>query len=176
MISRTRTAAFVVFVGCFVVMSRGTIERDVAVAQGRKPVVITRIFTGPDGLAHAEDIELKLNTRGATEMLKATGAEFSVRPPTAGANPANTAASATNDPGWHTGPARQFVITLTGSSEVEVAGGVHVLAGPGHINLIEDTTGKGHITRNFGPDDRVALTIPLADGVAIEGVRTPRTR
>jgi hypothetical protein len=68
------------------------------------------------------------------------------------------------------------VITLSGNSEVEVSGGVHVLAGPGHINLIEDTTGKGHITRNFGPDDRIALTIPLADGVVIEGTRTPRTR
>ena len=55
-----------------------------------------------------------------------------------------------------------------------MSGGVHVLAGPGHINLIEDTTGKGHITRNFGPEDRIALTIPLADGVVIEGTRTPR--
>jgi hypothetical protein len=166
----------VVAVACFVVLSRGTTDRDVAIAQGPKPVVITRIYTGPDGLAHAEDVELKLNSRGATEMLKATGAEFSVRPPTAGANPRNTAASGANDPGWHTGPARQFVITLSGSSEVEVSGGVHVLAGPGHINLIEDTTGKGHITRNFGPDARIALTIPLADGVVIDGVRKPRTK
>ncbi len=158
----------------FVVLSRSTANQDVVVAQTRKPVVITRIFTGPDGLAHAEDIELKLGPRGASEMLKATGAEFSVRAPTAGASPRNTGAAAANDPGWHTGPARQFVITLSGSSEVEVSGGVHVLAGPGHINLIEDTTGKGHITRNFGPDDRIALTIPLADGVVIEGVRTPR--
>jgi len=154
----------------------GTIDRDVAVAQGRKSVVITRIFTGPDDLAHAEDIELKLNARGVSDMLKATGAEFSVRPPTPGANPRNTAAAAANDPGWHTGPARQFVITLSGSSEVEVSGGVHVTTGPGHINLIEDTTGKGHITRNFGPEDRIVLTIPLTDGVVIDGVRKPRTR
>jgi hypothetical protein len=68
------------------------------------------------------------------------------------------------------------VITLTGNSEVEVSGGVHVAAGPGHINLIEDTTGKGHITRNFGPDDRVVITVPLADGVVIEGKATPRTK
>ena len=135
--------------------------------------MITRIFTGPDGLAHAEDIELKLNSRGVSEMLKATGAEFSVRAPTAGAKPGSTAATDPNDPGWHTGPARQFVITLSGSSEVEVSGGVHVVAGPGHINLIEDTTGKGHMTRNFGPEDRIALTIPLAEGVVIEGVRKP---
>jgi hypothetical protein len=68
------------------------------------------------------------------------------------------------------------VITLSGNSEVEVSGGVHVAAGPGHINLIEDTTGKGHITRNFGPDDRVVLTIPLADGVPVDGKRTPRAK
>ena len=173
---KTKELALVVLVGVFFMIWRGNTDRDVAMAQGRKTVVITRIFTGPDGLAHAEDIELNLNARGATDMLKATGAEFSVRAPTAGANPRNTSAAAANDPGWHTGPARQFVITLSGTSEIEVSGGVHIPAGPGHINLIEDTTGKGHITRNFGPDDRIALTIPLADGVVIEGVRKPRSR
>ena len=68
------------------------------------------------------------------------------------------------------------MITLAGNSDVEVAGGVRVAPGPGHINLIEDTTGKGHITRNFGPEDRIVLTIPLAEGVVIEGTRKPRTR
>ena len=173
---KKRKLALIVLVGVFFVIWRGHTDHDVAVAQGRKAVVITRIYTGPDGLAHAEDIELKLNARGATDMLKATGAELSVRPPTAGANPRNTAATDPGAAGWHTGPARQFVITLSGSSEVEVSGGVHVTAGPGHINLIEDTTGKGHVTRNFGPEDRIALTIPLADGVVIEGVRKARTR
>ncbi len=173
---KTKKLMLIVLVACFIVIWRENTERDVAVAQGRKAVVITRIFTGRDGLAHAEDIELALNARGATDMLKAAGAEFSVRPPTAGANPRNTAASDPNDAAWHSGPARQFVITLSGSSEVEVSGGVHVAAGPGHINLIEDTTGKGHITRNFGPEDRIALTIPLADGAVIEGTRKARTR
>jgi hypothetical protein len=166
----------VVLLGCFIVFCPEKTHRDVAVAQGRKAVVITRIFTGPDGLSHAEDIESNLNARGVSDMFKATGAEFSVRPPTPGANPRNTGATDPNSPDWHTGPARQFVITLSGSSEVEVSGGVHVLAGPGHINLIEDTTGKGHVTRNFGPEDRIALTIPLADGVVIEGTKKPRTR
>src|SRR6266576_5559711 len=96
----------VVLLCCVFTMLGATIERDAAVAQGRKPVVITRIFTGPDGLAHAEDIELKLNARGVADMLKATGAEFSVRPPTPGENPRNTAATDASDPGWHTGPAR----------------------------------------------------------------------
>ena len=173
---QSHTLTIVVLVVGLTSLWRATTDRDVAVAQGRKSVVITRIYTGADGLAHAEDIELKLNGRGVSDMLKATGAEFSVRAPSPGAKAGSTAATSTTDPGWHTGPARQFVITLSGSSEVEVAGGVHVVAGPGHINLIEDTTGKGHITRNFGPEDRIALTIPLADGVVVEGTRTPRTK
>lgn len=172
----TRRLALVALVIGFIWAWRENTARDVAVAQGRRPVVITRIFTGPDGLSHAEDIEVALTTRGATEMFRATGAEFSVRPPTRGATPSFTGATDPAAPEWHTGPARQFVITLAGQSEVEVSGGVHVPAGPGHINLIEDTTGKGHVTRNFGPDDRIALTIPLADGVVIDGVRRPRTR
>jgi len=55
------------------------------------------------------------------------------------------------------------VITLSGRGEIELAGGQKVPVGPGHINLIEDTTGKGHITRNLGTEDRIAITIPLAD-------------
>jgi hypothetical protein len=157
-------------------LARVAAAQDVATVQGPKPIIITRIFTGPDGLSHAEDIELKLGPRGVADMLKATGAEFSRRPPTPGADPHNKAASPADSKEWHTGPARQFVITLTGNSEVEVSGGVHVAAGPGHINLIEDTTGKGHITRNFGPDDRVVITIPLADGVLVEGNATPRVK
>ena len=118
-------------------------------AQTRRPIVMTRIYTGPDGLSHAEDIEMKLNGN-ATEMIKATGIEFSRRAPN-------------NSNEWHVGPRRQFVITLSGRGEIEVAGGQKVAVGPGHINLIEDTTGKGHITRNLGNEDRIAITIPLVD-------------
>ena len=55
---------------------------------------------------------------------------------------------------WHVGPRRQYVITLSGRGEIEVAGGQKIEVGPGHIDLIEDTTGKGHITRNL--EDRPA--------------------
>src|SRR5205814_7728179 len=111
---------------------------------------------------HAEEIAMKMNG-GASEMINATGVQFSSRPPAPSSD-------------WHTGPKRQYVITLSGRGEIEIADGKKIAVGPGHINLIEDTTGKGHITRNFGPDDRIALTIPLAEGVVIEGVRKPRTR
>ena len=116
---KARRLPLIVLVAFFFVIWRGNTDQDVATAQGQKSVVVTRIFTGPDGLAQAEDVELKLSARGVSEMFKATGAEFSVRPPTAGADPNNTKATDPGSTGWHTGPARQFVITLSGHSEVE---------------------------------------------------------
>jgi hypothetical protein len=131
----------------FVLVSRAQTQRDPAAAQQHKPVMITRLYTGPDGLTHAEEIEANFTANGVSKM-EVTGAELHRMSP-----------STTAD--WHTGPRRQFVITLSGSGEIEVAGGQKIPVGPGHIDLIEDTTGKGHITRNF--EERVTLQLPLAD-------------
>ncbi len=147
--SVTTQLTMVVLVGALVLTWRAQTDQDVVGAQGPKPIMATRIYTGADGLSHAEQIALTMNGN-VSEMMKATGVEFSRRPP--GSGPAND---------WHVGPRRQFVITLSGRAEIEVAGGQKVPIGPGQINLIEDTTGKGHITRNLGPDDRIVVTIPL---------------
>ena len=139
-----------VCVGAFLLMWRAQTDRDVVVAQAPKTIMMTRLYTGADGLSHAEEIPMKLTGGGVSDIIKATGAQFSRRAP----GPATD---------WHVGPRRQFVITLSGRAELEVAGGKKVAIEPGHITLIEDTTGKGHITKNVGPDDRIVVTIPLED-------------
>ena len=148
--SITRFLVVVALVSAFVLMWRAQTDQDVAVAQTRKPIMITRIYTAADGLSHSEEVEMKLTDTGGIAEMKATSVQFSRRPP----GPASD---------WHVGPRRQFVINLSGRAEIEVAGGKKVAVGPGHINLIEDTTGKGHITHNLGPDDRIVVTIPLED-------------
>ena len=135
--------AAVALAGLFVLIWRAHIDRDVVVA-------LFGLYFLLLSAAEAEQIEMKLNG-GVTEMIKATGVQFSSRPPA----PASD---------WHTGPMRQYVITLSGRAELEMADGQKVAVGPGQINLIEDTTGKGHITRNL--EDRVVVTIPLADQTA----------
>jgi len=149
MSSSIRRWAIVALVAAFVVAWKAETSQDVAAAQARKPIMMTRIYTGPDGMSHADQIPMKLNG-DVSEMMKATGVEFSRRAP----GPVSD---------WHVGPRRQFVITLSGRAELEVAGGQKVSVEPGHISLIEDTTGKGHTTRNIGPEDRIVVTIPLAD-------------
>jgi quercetin dioxygenase-like cupin family protein len=64
---------------------------------------------------------------------------------------------------WHPAPSRQYVVTLSGESEIELDGGRKLRLGPGHILLAEDTTGQGHISRAIGSGDRISIFIPLAD-------------
>jgi quercetin dioxygenase-like cupin family protein len=63
---------------------------------------------------------------------------------------------------WHNAPRRQYVMTLSGHGEIELTGGKIISVGPGSIELAEDLTGKGHITRTVGNEDRVTIQIPLS--------------
>lgn len=124
-------------------------------AQGRAPVKITRLYTGPDGKTKVEEfpVPLKAQDRGTdlSETVAVTGLQFR-----------RTNRNYNLD--WHPAPTRQFVITLSGESEVELEGGKKIRLGPGNILLAEDTTGQGHISRAVGSQDRISLFIPLAVG------------
>ena len=136
-----------------VLMQPAQCAEDAAAAQTHKPVVITRLYTGPDGQTHAEEIEAKFAPGGGNDVYKLmanAGAELHRAPP-----------GRVSD--WHTAPRRQYVITLSGHAELEVAGGKKISLGPGSIDLVEDTTGKGHITRTVGTEDRVTIQVPLSD-------------
>jgi hypothetical protein len=63
---------------------------------------------------------------------------------------------------YHPASRRQYVITLSGHAELVLSGGQTIQVGPGSIELAEDTTGKGHITRTVGTEDRVVILIPIS--------------
>ncbi len=48
---------------------------------------------------------------------------------------------------WHTAPARQLVITLSGTLDFQTREGEHFLIRPGDILFAEDTAGGGHSWR-----------------------------
>ena len=153
MSSSMRRLGLISLVGCFAVMGGIRSHDDVAAAQKRTPITVTRIFTGPDNQTHAEEITVKMMPGGRSgelsEMLKATGLQFRRTPPNYFVD-------------WHSAPQRQYVITLSGRGEIELVGGKKIPLGPGHILLAEDVTGKGHISRGVGSEDRISLFIPLA--------------
>jgi len=63
---------------------------------------------------------------------------------------------------WHTAPERQFTVSLNGWVEYETSGGDVRRFNPGEIVLVEDTTGRGHITR-FDDGEQCFLHIPVPD-------------
>jgi len=127
-------------------------------AQGRTPVQVTRIYTGPDGKTKAEDFEIPLKPRDRGSDLSGSVAVTSVQ------------VRRTNENyllDWHPAGRRQLVVTISGESEIELEGGRKIRLRPGHILLAEDTTGQGHISRAVGSKDRISLDIALAEGATL---------
>jgi hypothetical protein len=124
-------------------------------AQGPTPVRVTRLYTGPDGKTKVEEYEIPLKSQGR-------GTELSQTVPVKSVQFRRTNQDYNLD--WHPAPNRQYVVTLSGESEIELEDGRKLRLGPGHILLAEDTTGHGHISRAIGTGDRISLFIPLVDG------------
>ena len=148
-----RRSLFAAVVAVAVMMLNVHADRDVVAAQTRKPVTITHVFTGPDGISHVETMPVKLSGRGdgeLSEMAKVTGLQFRRQPPNYFQD-------------FHPAPRKQYVITLSGEGEIELTGGQKIVAKAGDVLLMEDVTGKGHISRGRGTEDRVTLFIPIAE-------------
>lgn len=67
------------------------------------------------------------------------------------------------DGGWHPTPRRQILFYLAGEVEAEASDGERRRFGPGSVTLVEDTTGKGHRSRNVGDGDVVLAVVQLPD-------------
>jgi hypothetical protein len=120
----------------------------------RRAMKYFRIYTGPDGESHFEDVEVELRPADR-------GSELSALIPATGIVFRRSAPDQYLD--WHPAPRRQFVITLAGEAEIVASDGEVRRVGPGSVMLAEDTTGKGHITRGVGPTERLSLFVPLPE-------------
>ena len=150
--TQTRLMVAIVVCGVLIVWNVRT-DVDVAAAQSRTPVTLTHVFTGADGLSHVEAKEIALTPRGdaeLSEMAKVNGLQFRRQPP-----------GYFED--FHPASRKQYVITLRGEGEIELANGQKIVARAGDVLLMEDVTGKGHISRGRGTADRITLFIPVAD-------------
>lgn len=113
---------------------------------------VTRIRTGDDGVTRFDEIEIPLMDAGEIGRLSDPLAADSVIFRETGAD---------YDYDWHPAPARQLVVLLDGEIEIEVGAGEVRRFGGGEILLLEDTTGRGHRTRNVGPVPRRSLFVRL---------------
>ncbi len=109
-------------------------------------VDVWRMFTLADGTSSMECIKVNLEG-GRSSLFSGTGVQIiSMAPST--------------EVSWHVGPRRQLIATIAGEGEIETGDGQKLTVKPGVLTLIEDLTGKGHVTRN-GPQGRFCVFMPL---------------
>ncbi len=115
----------------------------------------TRLYTGPDGETHFADVEVEFTSRG-------NAGELSALMEAKGVQIQRTHGEST-ELDWHTAPRRQFILQLSAATERQASDGEVRRFGPGTLILVEDTTGKGHITRAIpeGDSERLMLFIHL---------------
>jgi hypothetical protein len=87
-----------------------------------------------------------------------------MRPPLTKYWPRRNIASARLSPGWHTPPGRVLAVWLDGVVEFEVSDGEVRRVSAGGSVLVEDTLGKGHISRHPIEGQNVIL-ISLPNGL-----------
>jgi hypothetical protein len=134
-----------------------------SMAQGVHKLPYVRLYSGRDGVSHFAAEALILSPpQGGGQGLEATLATNRIGD-VKGATFALLKAGTTED--WHVAPRRQFMLCVRGIVEITAGDGTKRRMRPGQFMLLEDTTGKGHITHSAGPEDHVALAIPVPDGV-----------
>jgi len=117
-----------------------------------------RVYADSDGESHFTDEEMEL--RLATFAPPAPPISLSAFTPSKQFALLASPAGWFGD--WHTAPHRQFFFRLCGEIEIRVSDGEVRRLGPGSILFVEDTTGKGHTTRNIG-DEAIAAVVQLAE-------------
>lgn len=113
---------------------------------------VTRIYSDAAGESHFEDIAIPLKSNGEIGFL-------SDEEPVKGIIFREVAASYNFD--FHNAPQRQYIILLDGGVIIETSLGHIRTFATGEILLVEDTTGKGHKTRNIEERTRRSVFITL---------------
>ena len=110
--------------------------------------MIIRLYTGEDGQAHFEDLNVPAGEAETVALQPGVDMTFRSFPDGSFSD-------------WHNGPRRQYVIVLSGQMEIGIGDGTKRMLNPGDILQVEDLTGQGHTTRSVG--NRVSASVPLAD-------------
>ncbi len=113
---------------------------------------IHNLYADAQGQSHFRDIEIEwAETRNFSKLSKrlpATGVIF-------------RETSGDYDLDWHPAPRRQYIVNLDGAVQITASDGEARIINAGEVILVEDTTGKGHLSKSVGGKMRRSIFIPI---------------
>jgi hypothetical protein len=113
---------------------------------------IHRLYSDEQGVSHFEDIEIEyIETTPSgrfSERLPATGIIFREVQPT-------------YELDWHNAPRRQYIINLDNGVQLTASDGEARTINAGEVILVEDVTGKGHLSKAINAQVRNCIYVPI---------------
>ncbi len=120
-----------------------------------------RIYATPDGESHFDEVEIP--TKKVSVHPEAIPFDVTASYPASRVRFTRIPAGM-RQVDWHTVPDRVLTVRLDGSVEYETSDGEVRKVAAGEFVLIEDTHGKGHLSRH-SPDSQLVLWISLSNGL-----------
>ena len=113
---------------------------------------IHNLYTDQNGESHFRDIEVEWaeERRGSklSRKLPATGVIF-------------RETQAEHNVDWHPAPRRQYIINLDAGVQITASDGEARVIGAGEVILVEDTSGKGHLSKAVEGKIRHCIFVPV---------------
>jgi len=113
---------------------------------------IHNLYVDDKGESHFRDIEVEwaeqINFSRQSKRLPATGIIFRETSPD-------------YDLDWHPAPRRQYIINLDAGVQITASDGESRRIGAGEVLLVEDTWGKGHLSKAIDGKLRNCIFVPI---------------
>ena len=113
---------------------------------------ITRLYVDENGESHFQDVEVEFEAPTPSGLVsarqKATGIIFREVPPD-------------YDLDWHPAPRRQYIINLDAGVQLTASDGESRRIKAGEVVLVEDTWGKGHLSKAVDGKLRHCIFVPI---------------
>ena len=113
---------------------------------------IHNLYEDAEGISHFRDIDIEW-------VKEAHGSKLSAQLPATGIIFRQVRADYELD--WHPAPRRQYIINLDAASEITASDGETRRIDAGEVLLVEDTTGKGHLSKAVDGKLRHCVHIPV---------------
>ena len=113
---------------------------------------IHNLYVDAQGETHFRDIEIEW-------VENRPGGKLSKRLPATGIIFRET--SGDYDLDWHPAPRRQYIINLDAGVQITASDGESRVIGAGEVVLVEDITGKGHLSKSVGGKMRHSIFVPI---------------
>ena len=117
----------------------------------------TRIYADSKGESHFDEVTVKLSSMDFAPPAPPLNVSAPI--------PAAQMVFISSPPGWfgdwHPAPRMQFWVQIAGQIEVEVSDGEVRRFKPGDVALLEDVTGKGHLSRVVSQEEMQGVFVQL---------------